>query len=68
MTRLAIQSQVPTVECRQAGTAAHPAADGSSASYLIDEGFLDRLPDGSRWWRCGGNVDLDPDLFTTAEI
>jgi hypothetical protein len=28
--------------------------------YLIDEGFLDRVPDGSRWWRCGGTVDLDP--------
>lgn len=27
--------------------------------YLIDEGLLDRLPDGSRWWRCGGSVDLD---------
>jgi hypothetical protein len=26
--------------------------------YLVDEGFLDRLPDGSRWWRCGGTVDL----------
>lgn len=20
---------------------------------------MDRLPDGSRWWRCGGTVDLD---------
>lgn len=27
--------------------------------YLVDEGFLDRLPDGSRWWRAGGTVDLD---------
>jgi hypothetical protein len=26
--------------------------------YLVDEGFLDRLEDGSRWWRCGGTVDL----------
>ena len=26
--------------------------------YLVDEGFLDRLPDGSRWWRSGGTVDL----------
>lgn len=30
--------------------------------YLIDEGFMDRLPDGSVWWRSGGSVDLDPDL------
>jgi len=29
------------------------------ARYLIDEGFLDRAPDGSRWWRSGGTVDLD---------
>jgi hypothetical protein len=28
--------------------------------YLVDEGFLDRLPDGSRWWRSGGTVDLEP--------
>jgi hypothetical protein len=35
--------------------------------YLVDEGFLDRLPDGSRWWRCGGTVDLDPLLYATAE-
>jgi hypothetical protein len=28
--------------------------------YLVDEGFLDRLPDGSRWWRSGGTVDLRP--------
>lgn len=27
--------------------------------HLVDEGFLDRLPDGRRWWRCGGTVDLD---------
>ncbi|MGH9212354.1 MAG: DUF2087 domain-containing protein [Acidimicrobiales bacterium] len=27
--------------------------------YLVEEGFLDRLPDGSRWWRSGGTVDLD---------
>ena len=27
--------------------------------YLVDEQFLARLPDGSRWWRCGGTVDLD---------
>jgi hypothetical protein len=26
--------------------------------YLIDEGFLSRLTDGSRWWRCGGTVDI----------
>lgn len=26
--------------------------------YLVDEEFLDRFPDGSRWWRCGGSVDL----------
>lgn len=30
--------------------------------YLVDEGFLDRFPDGSRWWRCGGTVDLDIDI------
>lgn len=33
--------------------------------YLVDEGFLDRLPDGSRWWRCGGSVDLDPSEIAT---
>ena len=27
--------------------------------YLVDEGFMDRLPDGSHWWRSGGTVDLD---------
>jgi len=27
--------------------------------YLVDEGFMDRLPDGSAWWRSGGTVDLD---------
>ena len=27
--------------------------------YLVDEGFLERFSDGSRWWRCGGTVDLD---------
>jgi hypothetical protein len=32
--------------------------------YLVEEGFLDRLPDGSRWWRCGGTVDLDPGVPT----
>jgi hypothetical protein len=26
--------------------------------YLVDEGFMDRLPDGSHWWRSGGTVDL----------
>lgn len=31
--------------------------------YLVDEQFMDRLPDGSRWWRCGGTVDLDTSLF-----
>jgi hypothetical protein len=34
--------------------------------YLVDEGFLDRLADGSRWWRCGGTVDLDPALLATS--
>jgi hypothetical protein len=27
--------------------------------YLVDEGFMDRMPDGSRWWRSGGTVGLD---------
>lgn len=27
--------------------------------YLVDEGFMSRLPDGSSWWRSGGTVDLD---------
>src|SRR4051794_20745273 len=35
--------------------------------YLVDEGFLDRLPDGSRWWRCGGTVDLDPRVLAGAD-
>jgi hypothetical protein len=26
--------------------------------YLVDEGFLNRMPDGSHWWRSGGTVDL----------
>jgi hypothetical protein len=31
--------------------------------FLVDEGFLDRFADGSRWWRCGGTVDLDVQSF-----
>jgi hypothetical protein len=29
--------------------------------HLVDEGFLDRLPDGTRWWRCGGTVESHGD-------
>lgn len=29
--------------------------------HLVDEGFLDRFPDGSRWWRCGGTVHVEDD-------
>jgi hypothetical protein len=31
--------------------------------YLVDDGFLERFADGSRWWRCGGTVDLDVDAL-----
>ena len=27
--------------------------------YLVDEGFLDREPDGSAYWRSGGSVEAE---------
>ncbi|HEY3143721.1 MAG TPA: DUF2087 domain-containing protein [Acidimicrobiales bacterium] len=33
--------------------------------YLVDEGFLGRFADGSRWWRCGGTVGLEMDIGVT---
>jgi hypothetical protein len=39
--------------------AAWHADTATLGRYLVDEGFLDRLPDGRRWWRCGGTVGLD---------
>jgi hypothetical protein len=46
------------------GTLARWHSDSAALGrYLVDEGFLDRLADGSRWWRCGGTVDLDVSSF-----
>lgn len=28
--------------------------------YLVDEGFMDRTPEGAAYWRCGGEVGVQP--------